>query len=93
VTITYYGSDPAVGNIDLTIYAQKITWQVETDDVQEVDVNGEPAALVIGGWDVDSGWNRESARMLNWMKGEEMYQLHSVGAAVEDLIRMAESIP
>jgi hypothetical protein len=94
VTITYYGSDPDVGNIDLTIYAQKIDWQVETEDIQEVDVNGQPAALVNGSWDIDSNrWNREAARMLNWMKGKEMYQLHSVGAAVEDLIRMAESIP
>jgi hypothetical protein len=31
--------------------------------------------------------------MLSWMKGKEMYQLYSIGAAVEDLIRMAESIP
>ena len=31
--------------------------------------------------------------MLNWMEGEEMYQRHSVGAAVEYLIRMAESVP
>lgn len=94
LTITYYGSDPDVGNIDLTIYAQQIDWLVETDDVQEVEVNGQPAALVMGGWDVDrGGWNRESGRMLNWMKGDEMYQLHSMGAAVEDLIRMAESVP
>jgi hypothetical protein len=94
VTMTYFGSDPTVGNIDLTIYAQHITWLVETDDVQEVEVNGEPAALVIGGWDVDvNQWSSEASRMLNWMKGNEMYQLHSIGAPVEDLIRMAESIP
>lgn len=94
VTITWYGSDPNVGNIDLTIYAQRIDWLVETEDVQEVEVNGEPAALVVGGWDADSGqWNDSAGRMLNWMKGNEMYQLHSMGAAVEDLIRMAESIP
>ena len=94
VTITWYGSDPKIGNIDLTIFAQRIDWLVETDDVQEVGVNGQPAALVLGGWDVDMNrWNDEAARMLNWMKGDEMYQLHSPGAAVEDLIRMAESIP
>jgi hypothetical protein len=94
VTITWYGSDPNVGNIDLTIYAQRIDWLVETDDVQEVEVNGQPAALVVGGWDADSGqWDDEAGRMLNWMKGNEMYQLHSMGAAIEDLIRMAESIP
>ena len=94
VTLTWYGSDPSVGNIDLTIYAQRINWLVDIDDVQEVEVNGEPAALIAGGWDADTGqWNRESGRMLNWMKGAEMYQLHSMGAPVEDLIRMAESIP
>jgi hypothetical protein len=94
VTITWYGSDPDVGHIDLTSFGQRIDWLVETDDVQEVQVNGQPAALVEGGWDADTGqWNREAARMLNWMKGSEMYQLHSPGVSVEDLIRMAESIP
>jgi hypothetical protein len=94
VTITWYGSDPTVGHIDLTIYAQRIDWLVETDDVQEVEVNGQPAALVVGGWDAGTGqWDHGAARMLNWMRGDEMYQLHSFGAPVEDLIRMAESIP
>ena len=94
VTVTWYGSDPNVGNIDLTIFAQRIDWLVETDDVREVEVNGQPAALVVGGWDADSGqWDAGAARMLNWMKGNEMYQLHSPGAPVDDLIRMAESIP
>jgi hypothetical protein len=94
VTITWYGSDPDVGHIDLTIFGQRIDWLVETDDVQEVQVNGQLAALVEGGWDVDAGqWSKEAARMLNWMKGNEMYQLHSPGASAADLIRMAESIP
>jgi hypothetical protein len=94
VTITWYGSDPDVGHIDLTIFGQRIDWLVETDNVQEVEVNGQSAALVEGGWNVDTNqWNREAARMLNWMKGNEMYQLHTSGASAEDLIRMAESIP
>ena len=93
-TITWYGSDPNVGNIDLTIFGQRVNWLVETDDVQEVEVNGQPAALVSGGWDYDTGqWDKSAARMLSWMNGDEMYQLRSPGAAVEDLIRMAESIP
>ena len=78
----------------MTVFAQRINWLVETEDVREVEVNGEPAALVVGGWDYDtSQWDKKAARMLNRMKGKEMYQLHSPGAAVEDLIRMAESIP
>jgi hypothetical protein len=94
VTITWYGSDPNIGNIDLTIFGQRVDWLVETNDVQEVEVNGQPAALVSGSWDADTGqWNNRAARMLNWMKGNEMYQLYSPGAAVEDLIRIAESIP
>ena len=92
ITLTWYGSDPKVGNIELTIFGKRVKWLVESDDIQELEVNGQPAALVISGWDADTGqWNRESARVLNWMKGNEMYQLHSFGAPVEDLIRMAES--
>ena len=94
VTITWYGSDPQVGNIDLTIFGKRINWLVDTEDVQEVQVNGQPAALVGGSWDADTGqWNNDSSLMLNWMKGNEMYQLMSPGASAEDLIRMAESIP
>lgn len=94
VTITWHGSDPRAGNIELMILGQKVNWLVETDDVQEVEVNGQSAALVGGSWDADSGhWNSGSDLTLSWMKGDEMYLLRSPGAAVEDLIRMAESIP
>ena len=94
VTITWYGSDPNVGNIDLTIFAQRIDWLVETDDVQEIEINGQPAALVGGSWNADTGqWDQGAARILNWMRGNEMYQLYSPGASPEDLIHMAESIP
>ena len=92
--ITWYGSDPNVGHIDLAIFGHRVSWLVDTDSVEEVQVNGQPAALVDGGWDADSGqWDRDSAIILSWMKGEEMYQLHASGTSVEDLIRMAESIP
>jgi hypothetical protein len=91
--ITWYGSNPNVGNIDLMI-GQRVSWLVETDDVHEVEVNGQPAALVGGSWDADKGtWNNQSHLTLSWMKGDVMYQLSSPGAPVEDLIRMAESIP
>lgn len=94
MSITWSGAEPKVENIDLTICGQPFNWLVEANDVQEVQVNGQPAALVEGGWDVDPGqWSREAARMLNWMKGNEMYQLYSPGASVEDLIRTAESNP
>lgn len=94
VTITWYGSDRTVGNIDLLVLGQKVDWQVETDDVEEVEVNGQPAALVGGSWNADTGqWDGGSDLTLSWMKGEQMYLLRSPGASVEDLIRMAESIP
>jgi hypothetical protein len=93
VVITWYGSDPQVGNIDLTI-GQPVDWLVETDDVQEVEVNGQPAAVVGGTWNADTGqWDRNTNLTLSWMKGDVMYQLMSPGAPVEDLLRMAESIP
>ena len=94
VTITWDGSDPKVGNIELMIFGKRVDWLVDTDHVQEVEVNGQPAALVGGTWNADTGqWNSETDLMLSWMRGNEMYQLHSPGAPVEDLIRMAESIP
>lgn len=93
-TITWYGSDPKVGNIDLMIFGHRVGWQVDTNSVEEVEVNGQLAALVGGTWDYDTGqWNNQTDLTLNWMKGDQMYLLQSPGAAVEDLIRMAESIP
>jgi len=94
VTITWYGSDPKVGNIDLLVLGQKVDWQVETDDVEEVEVKGQPAALVGGSWNADTGqWDSGSDLTLSWMKGDQMYLLRSPGAPADDLIRMAESIP
>jgi hypothetical protein len=91
--INWYGSDPNVGNIELMV-GQPVKWLVDTDHLQEVEVNGQPAALVGGAWNEDSGqWDREADLSLTWMKGDVMYKLSSPGAAVEDLIRMAESIP
>ena len=93
VIITWYGSNPDVGNIELMI-GQRVSWLVNTGDVQEVEVNGQPAALIGGTWDVDTNqWQSQSDLTLSWMKGDVMYRLSSAGAAVEDLIRVAESIP
>jgi hypothetical protein len=92
VEITWYGSDPRVGNIILTV-GQQVEWLVDMDHLQEVQINGEPAGLTGGGWDADSGQWLGSNATLTWMKGDVMYQLSSPGAPVEELIRMAESIP
>src|SRR5688500_13221820 len=91
--INWYGSDPDIGNIELMV-GQRVSWLVDTDHLQEVQVNGQPAALVGGTWNEDTGqWDQESDLSLTWMKGDVMYKLSSPGAAVEALIRMAESVP
>jgi hypothetical protein len=91
--INWYGSDPDLGNIELMV-GQPVKWLVDTDHLQEVEVNGQPAGLVGGAWNDDTGqWDREADLSLTWMKGDVMYKLSSPGAAVEDLIRMAESVP
>ena len=94
ITIVWHGSDPIIGNIELMIFGQQVQWVVDSDDVQEVEVNGQPAAWIGGTWDAETGhWNNQSEGTLSWMRGETMYRLSSPGAAIEDLIRMAESIP
>ena len=94
VTITWNSSNPRAAIIELMIFDRRMGWLVDTDDVSEVEVNGEPAALVGGTWDADTGtWNNKMDLSLSWMKGEEMYRLSAPGGTVEDLIRMAESIP
>jgi uncharacterized protein DUF4367 len=92
VEITWYGSDATVGNIVLTV-GQPVNWLVDMDHLEEVQINGEPAGLTGGSWDADSGQWSGSAATLTWKKGDVMYTLSSPGAPVEDLIRMAESIP
>jgi uncharacterized protein DUF4367 len=92
VEITWYGPDAIRGNIDLRV-GQRVSWLVDTNDLQEVQVNGQPAGLTGGTWDADSGEWTEALAILTWMKGDVMYQLSSPGLPAEDLIRMAESIP
>jgi len=90
--LTWYGSDPAAGVIILMV-GQRVNWLVDLDHVEEVDVNGEPAGLTGGNWDVDTGEWTGHDMALTWMRGDAMYRLSSPGVPVEDLIRMAESIP
>jgi hypothetical protein len=91
VEIIWHGSDPMVGGIILDV-GQKVNWLVDPDHIQEVQVNGQPAGLTGGNWDADSGqWDGDD-QTLTWMKGDVMYRLSS-RMPVEDLIRVAESIP
>jgi hypothetical protein len=94
VTITWNSSNPRAAIIELMIFGKRVSWVVDTADVSEVEVSGQPAALVGGSWNADTGqWTSGSDLTLSWMKGEEMYRLSAPGGTVEDLIRMAESIP
>jgi hypothetical protein len=90
--IIWYGPDSIVGGFVLTV-GQPVGWYVDTDHLQEVQVNGQPAGLTGGNWDADTGkWDGEDDKTLTWMKGDVMYRL-SARLPVEDLIRVAESIP
>lgn len=91
VEITWSGSDPMVGGIILTV-GQPVQWLVDTDHLQEVQITGQPAGLTGGNWDADSGQWTGDDQTLTWMKGAVMYRLSS-RLPVEDLIRVAESIP
>lgn len=91
-TITWYGSDPANAMIELVV-GQEVSWLVDLDHVQEITINGQTAGLTGGGWDADTGTWTGSDVTLTWLKGDTMYILRAPGAPVEDLIRMAESIP
>jgi hypothetical protein len=51
-----------------------------------------PAGLTGGNWDADSGQWAGDDQTLTGMKGEVMYRLSS-RLSVEELIRLAESIP
>ena len=80
-----------VGGIILTV-GQPVQWFVDTDHLQEVQINGQPAGLTGGNWNADSGQWTGDDQTLTWMKGDVMYRLSS-RLPVEDLIRVAESIP
>lgn len=63
---------------------------------QEVMVNGQPAALIRGLWDGQTGqWSRPQNVTLRWSTGDVTYELMAntdVGASGSDLLRIAESI-
>ncbi len=68
---------------------------VGTGSVEEVLVNGEPAALVRGAWNSTTHeWGATELVHLHWAKGEVAYQLLMGEGTIpiEDLVRMAESM-
>jgi hypothetical protein len=108
VVVTYFGdSAPTMARvawysdmgqvIDLNAeYPGGATWQVGPDSLEEVTVNGVPAAVLHGMWDADTqAWVRSSAISLIWQRGEVTYHLSSSNGATsaQTLVQMAESIP
>ena len=77
-------------------YPGTATWEVGPDSLEEITVNGAPAAVLRGMWNADTGeWVHSSAISLNWRRGDVTYHLSSSNGAtsVAILVQMAESIP
>lgn len=94
VYITWIKSTNGGGQIELAV-SQPVNWVIDLDHLQEVQINGQPAGLTGGSWNYDTGaWDTTHNDLtLTWMHHDVMYLLRSSGTLVEDLIRMAESIP
>lgn len=83
-------------NIERYPEGSKSNWLVGPESIEEVLVNGEPAGLVRGFWNADrKQWDNADGLSLYWQVGDQYYILRGFGEdiSVEDLIRMAESIP
>lgn len=72
-------------------------WIVGQDALEEVSINGQPAALFRGGWDADlQEWNPNIPNItLSWTNGEIVYTLNWPPAEIstDDMFQVAESIP
>jgi hypothetical protein len=70
------------------------SWLIGTDRYQEIEIQGEPAVVVQGGWDSTSGqWAVPRAITIVWTRNGVQYHLVSASSVVsqEDLVRMAKS--
>ena len=94
VEISWWGPNYADGPIILSI-SRPVKWEVDLDHVQEVQINGQAAGLIGGGWDADTGkWDTVQHNLtLTWLRGDTMYLLRSPGITAEEIIQVAESIP
>jgi hypothetical protein len=73
-------------------------WQqiIGLDSIEEVQINGQPAALVRGIWNYDTKqWDNPEHISLFWQHHDVTYELSTIETAlsVDQLIRIAESIP
>lgn len=75
---------------------EESNWLVGLESIEEVLVNGEPAALVRGGWHADTKqWDNPEILHLYVPHKGQTYIFNSMekDISVEELIRMAESLP
>lgn len=96
VTIVWHKTTPElVGVIILFVGQDMADWRVGPGSVEEIQINGQPAGLVRGAYDGDNHnqWNVDSGIALMWTKGDVTYNLRGSEVSVENLVRMAESIP
>ena len=85
-------------NIDyLSEKAQDLARVVGEGAIEEVTINGKPAALIQGGWNYDTkSFDPNIGLNLRWEYDKRtVYELHSSDEAIgrEELISIAESIP
>jgi hypothetical protein len=95
--------DRSMGRIGLRVFHRleqaqpgQGDWIVGPGSVEEVQINGQPAGLVRGAWDYNSQqWGAEDLLQLTWEKDGIQYYLSSTEstASVEELVKMAESMP
>ena len=91
-------TDPGIVGVAFSLTARQdpdlSSWLVGLDSYREIEIGGEPAALVTGGWDADSReWAWLERTMLIWTVNGVQYTL---GASADnfseaDLIAIAES--
>jgi hypothetical protein len=82
--------------LDVQHYNPEVNWVVGENSTQEVQINGQSAALITGGWNADTqAWDEaEGAQVLRWHKNGIEYSLTMFGNILtqEEFIAIAESI-
>lgn len=72
-------------------------WLVGSESIEEIEINGSPAALVRGAWDAkQEAWELGEVMTLSWHSSQKNVTYHlmaSEGAVpIEALVRMTESM-
>jgi hypothetical protein len=65
---------------------------VGPQSLEEIDINGNPGGVITGNW-IGARWEPTMGGTVRWIHGDTAYWLNSAWVSVEDLIRIARSIP